>query len=140
MNFPFDINQSLEQLENDFWKEPETFPTGLVENCFRFRKIPLKSLSTEQLRLLIGQKIGLDYLVPIAIERLKKDILTEGNFYPGDLLNSVISSGTSFWKKNKILWKEMVYLLEVNKQRLINEISTRQTHRDIDAFKQMLQP
>lgn len=53
--------QSIEQLENDFWKETD-FPTGLVERCYRYRKIPIGDLTLAQLRTLIGQQIGLKYL------------------------------------------------------------------------------
>jgi hypothetical protein len=36
---------------------------------------------------MIGQKIGLDYLILLALESLEGNILLEGNFYCGDLLN-----------------------------------------------------
>lgn len=55
--------QSIEQLENDFWKESD-FPTGLVERCYQYRKIPIGDLTPAQLRMLIGQQIGLKYLIP----------------------------------------------------------------------------
>jgi hypothetical protein len=133
----FDIQLSLEQLEKNYWNDPKKFPTPLVEKCYNFRKIPVKDLSTGQLRTLIGQNIGLPYLIPLAIEILKTDILAEGDFYPGDLLNSVISADNSFWKNNKTLWNEVIYLLEVHKQKLTNEILDRESHRKIDTFKKM---
>ncbi len=36
---------------------------------------------------MIGQKIGLDDLIPLALESLEDNILLEGNFYCGNLLN-----------------------------------------------------
>ena len=57
------INElSLEQLENDFWVEPE-FDSYVITACNEARKKPLGELSLEDIRLLIGQKIGLKYLL-----------------------------------------------------------------------------
>ena len=47
---------------------------------------------------MIGQNIGLSYLVPLALEYLEKDPLAEGDFYPGDLLASVLRADARFWR------------------------------------------
>ena len=54
--------------------------------------------TVEDLRIMIGQQIGLQYLVPIALERLEIDPLAEGHCYRGDLLSTVISIDEPFWK------------------------------------------
>ena len=41
---------------------------------------------------MIGQKIGLPHLLPLAIKNLKNDQLAEGDYYLGDLLMSVIGA------------------------------------------------
>jgi hypothetical protein len=82
--------QSLEQLENDIWPDID-FPTPLVERCYKFRKIPLKDLTVEQLRVLIVQNIGVKFLLPNAYDILKSNILAEGDCYEGDLLNAVMN-------------------------------------------------
>ena len=46
---------------------------------------------------MIGQEIGLPYLVPIALERLETNPRSEGDFYPGDLLAAVRRVSDSFW-------------------------------------------
>lgn len=104
-------NKSLEELENDYWKDIE-FPSTLVERCHAYRKIPVKDLSTEQLRLLIGQKIGLRFLVPRSIAILKDNILAEGDFYPGDLLNSLLHLSDDEWSRNKSEKDEFLQLLK----------------------------
>jgi len=38
---------------------------------------------------MIGQEIGLDYLMPLALTELEKDPMVEGDLYPGDLLGYV---------------------------------------------------
>jgi hypothetical protein len=68
------------------------------------RRKPVGQLSSGELRLLIGQEIGLSYLVPVALDLLEAEPLAEGDFYPGDLLNSVLSLGPLFWNSHKDLW------------------------------------
>lgn len=62
---------------------------------------------------MIGQKIGLDYLIPLVLESLEDNILLEGNFYCGDLLNvhwkvysRVLDLGN---KKNPFVWFEGLF-------------------------------
>jgi len=89
-------HRSIEELENDYWKEA-SFPSHLVEKCFKYRKVPVSELSVEQLRLLIGQQIGLPYIVPKTIAVLQSDILAEGDYYLGDLLNSLLVLSEEVW-------------------------------------------
>jgi len=53
---------------------------------------------------MIGQQIGLDYLIPIAIEILTENLWAEADFYEGDILNTVLKIDTEFWDNNKIYW------------------------------------
>ena len=94
----FDPTKSLQELENEDWGEPN-FDSHLVQECHRLRRIPLKDLSVENLRILIGQNIGLNYLVPLAIEKLVQNPLAEGSFYAGDLLVNVLRIKPGFWSK-----------------------------------------
>ena len=43
-------SKSVEQLENNYWKDEIEFPSNLVINCHKYRKIPIKDLTTEQLK------------------------------------------------------------------------------------------
>jgi hypothetical protein len=118
-------HNSIEQLENDYWKDVG-FPSNLVEKCFYYRKIPVSELSVEQLRLLIGQQIGLPYTVPKAISVLQGDILAEGDYYPGDLLNSLLGLPEEYWNQSP---NEKTKLLELLRQN-ISTIETTET-RDL---------
>ena len=69
--------KTIEQLENDVWKNPSEFPTDLVEKCYRCRKISIAELTNEQITFLISQKIGTKYPIGIALEKLEQNILTE---------------------------------------------------------------
>ena len=81
--------------------------------------IPLEDFTVEDLRLLIGQGIGLNYLVSLAIEKLQLDLFAEGDFFPGDLLSSVLKIPTTFWKENKNLWAQINILIGNRKNDLI---------------------
>ena len=81
--------RTLEELEGQTWPKPD-FHSHVVETCHRLRTKPLDDFTVEDLRIMIGQKIGLVHLLPLAIKILKDDPLAEGDYYPGDLLMSVI--------------------------------------------------
>jgi hypothetical protein len=67
---------------------------------------------------MIGQQIGLDYLVPLAIETLENDLFAEGNYYEGDLLKSVLSIRTDFWQNNNQHWKTVNELIKNKRQQI----------------------
>lgn len=107
----FDKAKSLQELEHKDWGEPN-FDSHLVQECHRLRRIPFKDFAIEDLRIMIGQNIGLDYLVPLAVEKLQKKPLSEGAFYPGDLLVNVLRADSRFWLKNSDLQKEATQIAE----------------------------
>lgn len=98
----FDKSKSLEELEGVIWNEP-TWSSHVITECHKLRKIPLSDLTPEELRLLIGQNVSLDYLIPLALELLNADPLVEGDCYCGDLLNAVLRADSHFWVKNSDL-------------------------------------
>jgi len=93
-----DILKSLQELDNKNLPI-SNFESHLVDECIRLYKLPLSNLSIENLRLLIGQNIGLKFLVPIALSELESNPLSEGDLYAGDLLESLIKLPSSFWQQ-----------------------------------------
>lgn len=77
--------KTLNELEG-FVPSPPTYPSALVNTCHRLRAKPIGQFSAEDLRIMIGQKIGLAFLIPLALERLEADPWVAGDLYPGDLL------------------------------------------------------
>lgn len=128
-------SKSIEQLENNYWKDEIEFPSNLVINCHKYRKIPIKDLTIEQLRLLISQKIGIEYLVEIAIEELERDVLAQGDLYEGDLLEAVLGLPADFWRENQTAFQTIKELVERNSERIkielgekkLDQISTKLT-------------
>ena len=100
-------------------------PTNMVKRCLELCKVPLDQFSFEDLRLMIGQDFSLRYLIPLAIEHLKRDIFVEGDLFPGDLLKNVLSVDTNFWINNKHLWTEVNDLIKNRRDELAsNKIPT----------------
>jgi hypothetical protein len=92
----FDRSKSLQQLEGQDWGEP-TYDSHLVIECHRLRRIPLCEFNAENLRIMIGQQVGLPYLIPLALELLNDDPFIAGNYYEGDLLAAVLRADSPFW-------------------------------------------
>ena len=114
--------KSIEQLEKDIWKNPSEFPTDLVEKCYRYRKISIAELTDEQIRILISQEIGTEHLIGIALKKLEKNILTECDFYEGDLLVAVSGLPTEFWNGNKPEFLIFRNLVEQNSELIKTEL------------------
>lgn len=91
---------SLEQIEQDAWGDAPAGASNLVRRAHELRRKPVALLTAEDLRLLIGQKIGVDVLVPRALALLADDPLVEGDFYPGDLLVAVMRLPASYWQEH----------------------------------------
>jgi hypothetical protein len=85
-----DTSRSLEEIEDDYWSDPPADATRLISTAHALRKRPVGALDAEGLRLLISQQIGLDTLVPLALDQVERDPLAEGDFYPGDLLDALM--------------------------------------------------
>jgi hypothetical protein len=62
------------------------------------RRTPLQALAPGDVRLLIGQQIGLRTLVPKALQMLSSDALLHSEYYPGDLLSALMRVERSHWR------------------------------------------
>ncbi|MDR3693980.1 contact-dependent growth inhibition system immunity protein [Mucilaginibacter sp.] len=71
--------KTIEHLEKVKWPCHE-FNSFLVNRMQELRKIPLNKFTTEDLRIMIGQEIGLYYLIPLALEKLTDNLWAEGDF------------------------------------------------------------
>ena len=133
-----ELDKNLAELEANVWPEPD-FDSHLVRECHRLRMVPLRELTVENLRIMIGQQIGLPYLVPLALEHLEADPFVEGDYYPGDLLTNVLRSSREFWSTHRDL-RSRVLLIVANALSLIGSIDLPDDHRSeltrqLNAFK-----
>jgi hypothetical protein len=118
---------SLEILEKENWGDPSEDDSNLIKRCMQLRKIPLDAFTAGDLRIMIGQQISLQYLIPLAIEVLQKGVFIDSELYEGDLLKNVLSVDTDFWNNNEAQWRQMKILLEPIREELTgHRISTEQ--------------
>jgi hypothetical protein len=75
-----------------------TLTSALLARCEGLQDIPLQDYSIEDLRLLVGQQLGLRWLIPLALAHLTHNLFSEGDYYAGDLLASVLRLGTDYWR------------------------------------------
>lgn len=80
-----------------------TFPSPLVKRVEALWRVPLGQLTVEDLRMIIGQRRGLRWLLPLALARLADDPLAEGDCYPGDLLAAVLHLPDELWSAQPAL-------------------------------------
>jgi hypothetical protein len=119
-----DRRKNIQELENVNWGEP-THDSYLVTTVHALRRKPLNEYTVEDLRIMIGQQIGLTYLISLAVEKLAENPLASGDYYKGDLLKTVLSVDTGFWKQHEELWwavQEIVVELEAIKETIDNEL------------------
>lgn len=98
-----DTNKSLSQLLGALTKDM-TDSSALATTCLTLYEKPLKDFTVEDLRVMIGQSIGPEFLVPLAVERLQENPFVGGDYYPGDLLSAVLKMEPGFWQTNQDLY------------------------------------
>ena len=130
------LNNTIEELENEYWGVPAKNSTTLVSRIHELRKKPLKDFTIEDLRIVIGQSFSLGLLIPLAIEELKQNILAEGDFFEGDLLINVLNADVNYWKLHHNQWLIIKALVEANKA-LFEEKKHRQILKGFKKFEQV---
>lgn len=128
------MNATLEELENQIWGEPE-FESHLVVTCHELRRKPLEQFTVEDLRIMIGQNIGLKHLMPRALDVLKRTPFAEGDYYPGDLLTNVISAESEYFQNNLGVTCELVSVCKTAIQQIDrNEIELYSLKEDMQHW------
>lgn len=113
----FDTSKSLEQLENDYWSEP-SYSSYLVKTCHELRKKRLSEFTNEDFRIMIGQNIGLKYLIPLVSLLLKENILTEGDMYEGDILTNVLKVKNEYWQQYPDIRQSIIDIVSKQEHKL----------------------
>jgi hypothetical protein len=96
-------SKSIAELEGVDWPEPGPTTSPHFVRCYELRKKPISSMTIQDLRVLIGQDIGLEYLVPSALSAVEKDPLLEAEHYKGDLLAVILQASAKFFDQHSEL-------------------------------------
>jgi len=105
------MSLTLDQLEGVVWGEPG-FQSHLVVECHRLRRIPLREFTPANLRIMIGQNIGLEHLVPLALQALADDPLLDAELYAGDLFSALVRSDRAFWSAHPDLRAKLASIVD----------------------------
>lgn len=98
--------------------------TYVLRTAARAMRLPLKDLSAEEIRLLIGQKVGLRYLLPLAIEILRKNPLKQASLFPGDLLEVCRRLEPADWNENPAELRAFQNILKAAEPKTVTEFAT----------------
>ena len=93
------IEKTINELEGVTPALP-ALESNLTIRAHQLRQKPIGQLSIEELRLMLGQKIAVPYLVPLALQRLEADPLVVGDSYPGGLLVSLLQA-EPWWRSRE---------------------------------------
>ncbi|MEU4339514.1 contact-dependent growth inhibition system immunity protein [Micromonospora lupini] len=102
---------TIEQLERDVWPDSGPDATFLVARCTALRRKPLADFTVEDLRIMLGQEIGVPALLPLAVRIVLREPLAEGDYFPGDLLTNVLRLPDSAWSNLQAERKQLAAVL-----------------------------
>jgi hypothetical protein len=97
---------------------PSADASSIEVRAYRLYLKSLPEYGLDDIRFMIGQEIGAEYLTPIAINNLKTNILLEAEYYEGDLLNIIFKLHESFWEQHSYIASAFIKLLHDNYQTL----------------------
>ena len=91
------LGRTLDELDPPSWPSPAADATPLVRRVHELRRVPLSGLAPADLRMLLTQRVGLPYVLPLAVRLLLEQPLLDAYFYEGDLLLAAVGAPTSAW-------------------------------------------
>ena len=130
MSTPVNRSLPLEQLEGRRWPNPPEDATSMVKNVHELRRRPLGELQAHELARLIGQNVGLPWLLPLAVEILRDTATAQaaGGWYDDDLLYAVVTSDADAWADFPALARDLKEIVTGLKD------LSRYVKTEVDAF------
>lgn len=94
-----DFAKSLDELQGLPGGDADGAPTGLVRTIILSRQKPLGALTPEEIGRLVVQMDGLPFILDAAFPLVEADPLTDGGYYPGDILSNLIRADEDIWRE-----------------------------------------
>lgn len=114
-------------------KESGRYSTAFVERVNSALDVPVKDLKWSQIRMLISQNIGLQFLVPWAIDALMKRPLYRAEFYDGDLFVACLGVEGNYWTNNLEQWHALSSIL-ADLDSAMNSINEARVRFEVEVF------
>ena len=134
------FSQTLSDLLHCEWRDEIPYDdSSVVQHMYYLFHTQARRWTVEDYRYLVGQKTGLDIILPKVFEILQHDIKVSGDFYDGDLLNSVLQINADFWKQHKDLYNTVCMLIKNNMEELskMEYFTDKELLEDATAFLEM---
>ena len=120
------MDRTLDELEANAWGDPPRRASYLQGTLRALRRKPIGDFTIEDLRICVGQQVGLAWLIPIAISRLEDNPLAAGDLYPGDLLVAVVRARASMSGRDDLLPRVTAVVKRARKQ--LTGVRARRAH------------
>jgi len=114
------------------------FGSSLEKNILKAEQKPIKELTNEDLRILLGQNLHLELIVPIVLDRLKFDILTRSEDLDVMLLTKLLQIESNYWEDNPEIKNTFDSLIKNNRQNI--EEPQNKDKIDLDVYRQQELP
>lgn len=124
---------TLEQLEGDVWPEPDVH-TSLIDTCHRLRRVPIDLLAPGDIRILLGQRIGVRHLVPRAIDFLDADPLIDASYFPGDLLTAVLRADDNRFRGFPAIRNQLLIISSRARKIMSESNEAPRSHQELSAL------
>lgn len=99
--------KTLTQLERDDWGDCKS-ESEIIQRLFKLRHKPLKLIELSDLRTAIHFGVGMDYVLPIALDLLWSDPWLSSGNYAGDLLEAILRASPDFYLANQNYHRKVV--------------------------------
>lgn len=119
------MNKIYETSINEIKGLPESqaeFGSSLEKNIIQAQKKLLKDLTNEDLRMLLGQNLHLELIVPLVLERLKNDLFIRSEDMNILLLSKLLQIDLDYWKGNPEVKNIFLTFIESNIQNIESPI------------------
>jgi len=95
---PSIANKSLAEL--DALKCSVEWDSPVGERIRELSDTRIRDFSSADLAFLVRQRVGLQFIAPLTLERLRSHPLTHRDYYPGVLLVAALGVDQSFWREH----------------------------------------
>jgi hypothetical protein len=92
------LSKSIAELEKVDWPKPRPDTPPIFVRCYELRKKRISTLNVQDLRVLIGQDVGLEYVLSMGLDEVERDPLVEAEHYKGDLLAVILRASSGFYE------------------------------------------
>ncbi|GAA3882978.1 hypothetical protein GCM10022243_54480 [Saccharothrix violaceirubra] len=118
---------SIEELDGERWPEPARDAPREIAVLHALRRKPVRKLTAGDLRLLLLRDVGVEHVLPRAVDLLRVDPLVNGGHYDGDLLFAVVT-------RDHAVWTRLPEIAAVLRTVVTEAGLPARLHDDVDAF------